>query len=367
MAVLAKTILSGYNDTIESYRSRDILRSLHYHGVTEISYRRFQHKPKLNSVLADLAKQSIAVEMIRASEIEQILRLLHRNKIDFLVFKGTALAYFNYMQPWQRPRSDTDILIAPESLDKVTKALDKLGYERQPGISGKYVSYQCTFSKPINDHVTHRVDVHWKINNRQILAESYTLDELFENCVSCTIKEQETFIPGLVDAVLLAAIHRTGHHAHKERLIWLYDLHLLCSELTPEQWRLLIARARKKQISEITFDAIANAYAMFDTRIERQVYRALKRKPDDPEPSAAFLNPDLSEWQLFWHDIKALPKLTQRIALIKEHLLPNKEYLLHMQKTRGQSSISLLVQRAINGYRRVVGRKMAASKTTAEK
>ncbi len=354
MTILAKVIRTKSADAATGYRSRHILRALNFHGMTELFYKQFPHKPKLHNALNVLAKQSSAVEMIRANEFEKVLRVLHRKNVDFLVFKGTALAYFHYKHPWQRPRSDTDLLIHYDDLSRIQRSLEKLGYTKQSGISGKLISYQCTFTKTINEHFVHRLDVHWRINNRQTLAHCYSLEELLENSLSCTVRERDMFIPGPIDAILLAVIHRIGHHADKERLIWLYDIHLLCSALNQEQWLLLIAKARKKRISAITFEAISSAYNLFDTKIDRKHYHILKKKPDTDEASAIFLQRHLSEWTLFWHDIKALPSWLDKLRLIKENVIPDRTYMATAMQEH--NIVIALIKRTMRGSKRILKR-----------
>ena len=327
LTVLAKALRKKASNTIVDYKGKEILNSLRYHGITELGYKQFENKPKLHNALDALAKESIAVEMSRSVEIEKFLKKLHSSSIDFLVFKGTALAYSLYHNAWQRPRSDTDILIRKDDLDEILEIFTGLGYEQIIGISGNYVSYQTTVAKKISAKFIHRIDIHWKINNRQILANCYSLDELLENNMSCTLLNQEMFIPSSIDSLILACIHRIGHHADKERLIWLYDIHLLAESLSHDQWAMLIAKARKKKVSQILFDGISTSNALLDTKIDKGIYQSLKKSLQTEEISSTFLDRDLGEIQLFWKDLMFLPKWSQRLMLIKEHLIPDRKYL----------------------------------------
>ena len=327
LPVLAKALLKKSSSVVDSYKGKEILRSLRYHGITELSYKQFENKPKLHNALEALSKESIAVEMSRSVEIEKLLKNLHALSIDFLVFKGTALAYFLYRNAWQRPRSDTDILINKNDLDKILELFYELGYEQSISISGKFVSYQTTVTKQVSTQFVHRVDIHWKINNRQILANCYSLDELLERSKNCTLLNQEMFIPNNIDSLILACIHRIGHHADNERIIWLYDIHLLAESLSHEKWAMLIAKVRKKNVSQIVFDGISTSNALLDTKIDKSIYQALKKSLNTNEASAIFLDREQGHFKLFFNDLMFLPKWSQRLMLIKEHLVPDKEYL----------------------------------------
>jgi len=347
LTILAKSLRVRSSDAIANYKGKEILRSLRYHGITELSYKQFENKPKLHNALDALAKESIAVEMARAVEIEQFLKILHSSNIDFLVFKGTALAYFLYRNAWQRPRSDTDILIDRDDLNEVLELFSELGYEQSVSISGKYVSYQTTVTKKVSHQFTHRIDIHWKINNRQILSNCYNLDELLENSMSCSILNHEMFIPSNIDSLILACIHRVGHHSDKERIIWIYDIHLLAESLSHEQWAMLIAKARNKNISRIIFDGISTSNALLDTKLDTGIYQALKKSLKTKESSAIFLDRDLGETQIFWKDLMFLPKWSQRLTLIKEHLIPDRKYLA--AKSPSISFSKALVKRLLGG------------------
>jgi len=346
--VLAQALLHPSDHNIARYKAKKIYSELHKHGVAEVCYKNFKHKTGLHDALAVRAKTSIATEMARAHELELLSADFRKRKIKYIVFKGTALAYFSYKNAWQRPRGDSDILIYKEQLDTVGQSLISLGYKAQTSVSGKYISYQQSFSKTVTPEFTHTIDVHWRVSNRQILANCYTLDELLENSRKIVINENsEMKIPSAIDSILLAVTHRKGHHAEQERLIWLYDIHLLCNDMEEDQWPMLLAKARNKKITTLTLEALKFTESLFSSPVPNKVFETLKRSSTE-EPSSIFLDESKSELAVFWADAKhGLDSPLSRLRLLKEHLLPSRAYL--KQKGNGEFWILTLLKRIFSG------------------
>lgn len=327
--LLAQAVIKPSDHAIAQFKSKQIYKALHEHGVSELAYKNFNHKSALSDALSVRAKTSIATEMARTHEIEMLVKQLNTKKINYIVFKGSALAYFTYKNAWQRPRGDTDLLIDHTQLSQTADILISLGYQAVTSISGKYISYQTSFNKKVTSSFIHSIDVHWRISNRQILSNTYTLDDLLVNAKKSTLNSStEMNIPSTIDAILLAAQHRKGHHAEKERLIWLYDIHLLCNEMEKDQWPMLIAKARSKKIAYLTYDALDLTRSLFYSKIPAQVTDALEQAKGSDEPSAIFLEDARSELAIFWADLmQGLPDWPSRLCLLKEHLFPSRAYL----------------------------------------
>ena len=71
---------------------------------------------------------------------------LDERGVQALLVKGAALAYSLYPEPWLRPRVDTDILVAHESLGAADRVLRGLGYHAAPAMTtGEFVSHQVAY------------------------------------------------------------------------------------------------------------------------------------------------------------------------------------------------------------------------------
>jgi hypothetical protein len=128
--------------------------------------------------------------------------------------------------------------------------------------------------------------------------------------------------PSHVDALLLACIHRVAHHHDNERLIWLYDIHLLREAMTPDEharfWRL----ASERRVATICERSIELADAWFATAPHD---RAGDWLAEDErmrnEPSAAFLDRHRRRASVLSGDLKALG-WRSRLRRLRELALP---------------------------------------------
>ena len=157
-------------------------------------------------------------------------------------------------------------------------------------------------------------------------------------------------VPSATDNILIACLHRLGHHPDEERLTWLYDIHLLCATLNPNDWDTLVNRAQNKNICCITLDALQICASVFDTSIPESTLNALDEADNLTEQSAFLLQRDRPQWQYFKHDIKSINGLQAKLGFIKETLFPSRDYLRHQMGTT--SVLKAHLKRLKNGVRR---------------
>ena len=160
-----------------------------------------------------------------------------------MLLKGAALAHTHYVTPELRRRGDTDMLIRPRERIVAREVLRDLGYQPLNLTSGSFVSYQFSVSKVDALGLQHAVDVHWRLSNRQVFGTTLSYDELAAAAVS--VGDLAARAPAPVHALLLACMHRATHfgapffssgtETFGDRLIWLYDIHLLVTAMTAAQ------------------------------------------------------------------------------------------------------------------------------------
>ena len=177
--------------------------------------------------LAAVERESAAVECIRSRELEQVLEALWGAGVRALIFKGAALAYTHYPAPHLRSRTDTDILLEAAAAPTGGRVLESLGYLPQHETSGALVSHQRHFGKHDHFGIFHAVDLHWKISNRHALADRIGFDELWRRSVPLPALGSTAVTVDPIHALLLAVVHRAGHHPGSSNLLWLYDMYVL--------------------------------------------------------------------------------------------------------------------------------------------
>jgi len=329
------------------------LQPLVYHCLRESGSLPCWPGPVLEALRAELHRQ-VARELVLERELADVLAALNAAGVRPLLLKGTPLAATHYPEPALRARMDTDLLIERTELPALDAALRPLGYERASAVSGDLVVHQCMYHGRIN------LDVHWKIMNPALLAGLFPASELHERAVPVPVygPHARTLCPA--HALLLACVHRVGHHAHhgqSERWLWLYDIHLLAQRMEEPEFEAFARGAAAKRVRSLCLSGLEAARARFGTRlIEGPLRRFLDVPEADSDPSARFLRPRLTRLDLWLMDLRAL-RGRERLRLVREHLFPPAEYML--QKYHAGSRLLLPVlylRRALSGAWRVVGR-----------
>jgi len=335
--------------------AQELLTQLDYHGITLLAGRAGKLEPELARLIDQRKTMMVANELLKQRALTELFSTLSTSGLDrIILFKGTALAYSVYPEPWLRPRSDVDCLIDHPQLDQFEDVLTTLGYQKQFAIEGKYLSYQTTFSKALSGQSTIHLDLHWRINNRQTLAHAFNVGELLQNAQTLSAFDTAVKIPSPVDSLLIAALHRLGHHHGEERLAWLYDIHLLTQTLNTDAWPQLAQTALNKQLAGVTLDALQYCQQLLNTDVPPDTVTELELASQKTEPSQIFLQRDLPEWRYFLHDLKGLPSLAQKLRVTFEHLLPSPGYIRQRMRTR--SAVVGYIKRLLRGLKRIVAR-----------
>lgn len=323
------------------------IQELDYHGISAI-VDDSALRPEVKTELAQRKPLLVANEALRKRELLALFKAFREHNLNHhVVFKGTALAYTCYEHPWQRPRTDTDLFIDKAQRQQFTAVFESLGYELQFASSGEYISYQTTFGKYLIGDATLNIDVHWRINNRQCLANTFSISELEKGSVALAEFDETLKIPSDINSLMIACLHRLGHHNNEERLAWLYDIHLLANRLTETHWADFIENAKRKQLTAICLDGLENSIEYFSTAVPELILKSLKEAQGQPEPSHFLLQRELPRWKLFFHDLIAIPNLSSKVTFLWETAFPKPDYIRIQMNT--QSATYGYLKRAVRG------------------
>ena len=335
------------------------LAELDYHGITLLVLAHNKLAPEVQAELQAVAgprkAMMIANDALKKNALDALFQAFESAGLNrTLMFKGTALAYSIYPHSYYRPRTDVDLLIDQVKIEDYQKVFEQLGYARLFAIEGEYISYQATFGKRLTQSCVINFDLHWRINNRQVLAKAFTLHDLLDDGANFAETSIQIKVPSLVDSLLIASLHRLGHHSREERLIWLYDIHLLATRLTEHEWQSLADKALSKQICAITADALFLCQQLFGTPVSPQVMQQLSQgsRQSVNEPSEIYLQRSLPEWRYFYQDLKVMPGVGQKFRLIAENIFPQPAYIRRQMQTR--SALLGYIKRLWRGMRRIV-------------
>ena len=336
------------------------------HGVHGVLYHQLSPSARwlalpqvLRERLEGQAKADMAWELAHKAELAASLDALADAGVDVLILKGTALAYSLYPVPSIRSRGDTDLFIRPEDLSVLCDVLERLGYAKDVVSQG--IGYQINLSKTDRFGLAHTLDVHWRISNSEVFSEVLVWEEAHRRSVALPALGAHAHGLYCLHALIHACIHRASHfHApyyvddvaylERNRLIWLYDIHLLVGALRVADWTLFANLALERAVSGVCRDTLQAAEEMFATAIPSQVWEALSR-PRRAELSAQLLI--ASPWRAAWVDLWAQRGLKERLHFLRDLVLPSPAYMFRKYNERRAWVLPYLyVRRVLEGIPR---------------
>jgi hypothetical protein len=305
------------------------------------------------SALAARARVLAAADLVREDELRRLLAAFGEADLGALLFKGAALAYSHYRRPDLRPRLDSDVLVRPETRDLTEQVLVDLGYERVQQFSGDLVTYQVPYIKRRQDAVVHVLDVHWRLANPQAFGQVLTYDDLLDQAEPLPALGQAARAPGRAPALLLACVHRVAHHSGADRLIWLYDVHLLAQTFGRQTWNRFASLAVANGVGAICADGLRASRADLGTKVPTATLEQLARAGSNEDRTAAYLKPNRRHAQTVASDLRALGSWRERANLVRQHAFPPARYMRDVYAPASGAPLALLyVRRAVRGARR---------------
>ena len=341
----------------------ELIRLADWHGITPLLYHQLHQAGQLDGLPASLRDaltsshyQAIAAELASAQELARVIALLNTNGIDYILFKGTPLSWTLYPAAHLRTRCDTDILFPDKnSALRAAGLIREIGYQTADAITGDFVMTQLCCYKNSTSGFQHTLDCHWKIKNHPYFWDRMSFDEIQSTAMTLSSPGQARY-PSPVYSLLVACLHRVAHipHGNADRLIWLYDIHLLVNTLNVQQMNEFVQRAIQKGLASVCLDSLLKTQQFLGTRIESTILEQLQKHADD-----TFFKPryQQSPWRYLLDQFLSLPGWRARLILLREHLFPPVAYI---QKKYATSNPLLLpyyyLLRVIRGLLKLMGR-----------
>jgi hypothetical protein len=310
-----------------------------YHGVRALLHQHLDASTNWPSEILESCRQQAmkqAVwEMRHQHLLNRVLERLATIGIQPVLFKGTALAYSVYPESFLRGRGDTDLIVKPQDTQRVEELLQTLGFKKNHGIQGEFVSYQTSYiwSDSIGD--IHTLDLHWKINNSEFLSKLFTYEELYKHAQPLPKLGQNALAVGPIYSIILACMHKISHTNNPyyvneityyggDRLVWLYDIHLLINSLTPSQQEELVKLAAQKKFKAACLEEIMQAYNCLHTSVPTTLIKSLAYA-NDHEPITDYMNGSALYKQ--WVDFKSITGILNKLKFIAETFFPTADYM----------------------------------------
>lgn len=343
-------------------------------GVSLLLYDRLKTTPDWGGWSAETRQRwerEVAVaatrDLLRTRELRGVLEALAAAGVRPLLIKGAALAHQIYPAPALRARQDADLLIREPDRETATRVLAARGY-REPELD-RSVSAQPLTGTHQSSHLlrdphglVHAIDLHWRISDTPLFAGLLSFEELAAAAEPIPALGPTALGLGPVHALLLACLHRI-HHAHEpdrgdttpnyggDRLIWLWDIHLLAERLTDAEWSWFQTLSAEKRLGAVCRDGLRAARERFATDLPPAA-RADLTAPENPDdiPLTWLAG---SHGQRLLTDLRTLPDWRLRAARLREILFPPADYMLGRYGTGRRWLLPLLyLHRALAGWRK---------------
>jgi len=318
----------------------DVLLDLaHYHGVFALLDECCAGADNWPVAVTESLRRSCRAKAMWEMRHRVVLTRLHDALVQVdvhpIVIKGTGLAYSIYRDPYLRARGDTDFVIASHDRSKADGVLKALGFRRDIGVTGDFVSYQANYTLIADDKSAHTIDLHWKINNSEILSQLFSYDELLTRSIKLPHLCEGALSAGPLDALLLACMHRAVHNVAPsyvdgeevycgDRLIWLHDIHLLTKKINGTMWDDFLHLAEAKGLRATCLDGFERARACFGVTIPDHVLARLN-DPCRNERASNYLGH--SQLQRKWMDLCAVDGAARKLAFLHELAFPPASYM----------------------------------------
>lgn len=341
---------------------RELFSLAQTHGVLALLHDRassrgeFAAWPQHLRKRLDAASKAQAVrELLVKRELVSLLERLAEAGVSALLLKGTPLAYTLYPKPYLRTRCDTDILIPESQFQLAHEVLVHADYA--PDLPyRKMVSYQAEYRHRSASEIELAIDLHWRLSNLQYFAWAFDFDELHECSVQASAVWRGARAPAPLQALLIACMHRATNISapgfdvgidsqEPNRLIWLYDIHLLCGRLSAVDWARLVEIATVKGVRAICLDALRVTSACFGTLIPDSVMDRLAA-PGRAELSAGYLKRGSLRSRMI--DLRSLPDWRRRRDLLADWAFPSVDHMLARYAVHSRWLLPLLyIRRAL--------------------
>jgi hypothetical protein len=174
--------------------------------------------------LAGSYQTNLHKALFLSREFIRIADCLDAIGVQFLPYKGLALAEAVYGDIALRQSGDIDLLIRQQDLPRIREAVRDLGYAPHSPLSDAeeqaYLKsgYECAFDSQAGRNL---LEVQWSIQPR-FYAVDYDMEGVFKRAVPLTVAGRSVKTPSLEDLFIVLSLHAAKHVWG--RLIWLCDL-----------------------------------------------------------------------------------------------------------------------------------------------
>ncbi len=318
-------VISGKKTGLQHFNGEDILTTALSNGVIPLLEQGVSQGQITGLGEASCAQLKNSAKALASNDLmlnhatRETLNLLDRNNIPALLLKGTPLSHLYYGQSYLRPRCDTDLYISEGDLEATARLLSENGYDITGLGHRKLSSKQFGASRSAMQQVRTHFDIDWNLSNRVMFRSTLPFDDCYESRQPVPALGSMAATLCTIDLLLHACIHRIAHgrNTERNRLIWLYDIHLLVESMDEVELTRFHEKALQRSIGVLCADALEVINGLFNTKLPPELIEELKGNKKN-EPSARLIHSIKLRWA--WADMQSLKGIKEKAAFAKELL-----------------------------------------------
>ena len=141
-----------------------------------------------------------------------------------------------------------------------------------------------------------------------------------------------------------------AHHPSEDRLIWLYDIHLLAESLMAAGLQQVARAAADKNVCGVVGAGLAAARKVFHTALPGELLDDLEgRSLVAEEESRSFIDGQ-TKMGVLWSDLRIVPRWHDRLRLLGQHVFPSSAYMLRRYEAHSRAILpALYTHRLLTG------------------
>lgn len=286
--------------------------------------------PGVREALRSQAVKETMWDLRHRAILKGILSDLADAEVKTVLLKGTALAYTFYENPADRPRGDTDLLVAEDQLPQLRNVLERHGFRRTVEASAEKTPQEEWFLESETFGV-HYLDVHWRLLSSWALSSLFDTDLILATAVKVPKLGKGAWRPSTEILLLHACVHRAQHYSAAyfvgdqmsfaaDRLIWFVDMDLLSRCMSADQWERFSSAALQNGTARIARDALLQSHESLGTSIPDVVLNKLDFTGPHTRAETYLLHGSFP--RRLWSNLWSLPKGASRIALLRDIFFP---------------------------------------------
>jgi hypothetical protein len=306
--------------------------------------------PEVSARLMGALAGHQALSAVRDRELARVVELLASGGVIPILIKGAHLAHTIYASPALRPRRDTDLVIDEQEQPAAASLLVLGGYRRAVHVRGALILGQCHFQRTDDLGVLHALDVHWRVAAPLVFRRVLPAATLRASRVALPALGAHAWGPSPPHALIIACVHLAAHHRVDPMLVWSYDIALLVRTLSEDEGATFLETAAATGINTVCASSLDRARRHFDGPALASLASRLRAQRTAPEPSARLLTATRPIDEL-WLDLRISDGWRERLALVREHLWPDAEYMRATSAPTGWLPLGY-ARRALSGARK---------------